>query len=270
MATTTRKAKPAARAATRKPSAKASKPVARAAKPVAKKAGRSAAKLAGRAALKTVRAFGRRALEAGGDAARELIERLPEAGHRAVEAGMSRRIPIQVSIDVAVPVAVAFEEWTALDSLTEGVHRVEEIERDGAVLTGYIAGPRAREWSAEIVDERPCESFAWRSVDGSDCAGLATFHELSPRLTRIELDLDVVPTGPIQALAFASHVAHRRAEAELRRFKARLEFINPDVYQETGNEDTPAEEADEDAPAEEAEEDAPAEEADESHDNHDG
>ena len=29
------------------------------------------------------------------------------------------------------------------------------------------------------------------------------------------------------------HLAHRRAEADLRRFKAHVEFINPDVYENT-------------------------------------
>jgi uncharacterized membrane protein len=152
------------------------------------------------------------------------------AGRRALETTWNRRLPIQVSIDVAVPVAFAWEEWLTFEWLCEGVDTVQEVERDGDMLYGHINGPRARDWSAEILDERPCESFAWRSIEGSDCAGLVTFHELSQRLTRIEVDLDVLPTGPGQALAFASHLAHRRAETELRRFKAHLEFINPDVY----------------------------------------
>jgi hypothetical protein len=29
----------------------------------------------------------------------------------------------------------------------------------------------------------------------------------------------------------ASHMAQRRAQADLRRFKAHVEFINPDVYE---------------------------------------
>src|SRR5581483_9539422 len=57
----------------------------------------------------------------------------------------------------------------------------------------------------------------------------------SERLTRIELDLDVVPTNPSEAMTLALHVAHRRAEADLRRFKAHVEFISPDAYQENGH-----------------------------------
>ena len=58
-----------------------------------------------------------------------------------------------------------------------------------------------------------------------------TFHELSGRLTRIELNLDVVPTGLAERRSWRCDLADRRAEAELRRFKARLELINPDLYE---------------------------------------
>ncbi|MBV9309604.1 MAG: hypothetical protein JOZ73_02160, partial [Solirubrobacterales bacterium] len=144
---------------------------------------------------------------------------------------MSKRLPIQVSVDVAVPLEVAWDEWLGSGSLPEGVHRAREIERDGSQLLGVV-GPRGADWEAEIVDEREHESLAWRSTVGSDVAGLVTFHRLSDRLTRIELDLDVLPTNPAEAFAFTTHIAHHRAEADLRRFKARVEFINPDVYEE--------------------------------------
>jgi uncharacterized membrane protein len=117
--------------------------------------------------------------------------------------------------------------------MTEGVHRIEEVERDGDHLYGRTAAPLSEDWEAEIVDDRLHESFAWRSIKGSDCAGLVTFHRLSERLTRLELDIDVVPTNPAETFALALHLAHHRAEVELRRFKARVEFINPDVYEDS-------------------------------------
>jgi uncharacterized membrane protein len=155
-----------------------------------------------------------------------------------VHQGLGSFLPIQVSVDVAVPIDVVWDEWINSGSLPEGIHRVQDIERDGDRLSGSISG--RSHWSAEILDERELESFAWRSVEGSDCAGLVTFHELSDRLTRIELDLDVVPTSPAEALSMSLHVAHRHAEADLRRFKARVEFINPDVYENNGNQDDSA------------------------------
>jgi uncharacterized membrane protein len=183
------------------------------------------------AAKKTARVVLRKAMHSGANIVRLAADRAAEAGQRAVAAGVSRRLPIQLAIDVAVPISVAWEEWRSWGSLPEGVHRIEDVERDGDTLLGHTAGPRAVDWEAEIVDEREDESFAWRSVEGTDCAGLATFHQISERLTRIELDLDVLPTNPSQTLTFALHLAHHHAEADLRRFKAHVEFINPDIYE---------------------------------------
>jgi uncharacterized membrane protein len=143
-----------------------------------------------------------------------------------------RRIPIQLSIDIAVPVPVAWDEWMTFESLPEGMHRVEEIERDGDdVLVGRLSGVKVDDyWEAEILDERQDQSFAWRSSGGSDCAGLITFHSLADRLTRVELELDVIPTRMGEAAGLALHLADRRAERELRAFKARVETISPDDY----------------------------------------
>jgi|GEM_PF-5653037 len=196
-------------------------------------------KLATKGTRKIVKVVARRAVKSGAQALRSAGARaVRSAAQRGTIAGASainlKPLPIQVSIDVAVPVEVAWQEWRSWGKLIEGVHLIEDVERDGDSLTGHTAGPRHADWEAEILDEREAESFAWRSVNGSDCAGLATFHELSERLTRIELDLDVLPTGPAEAMTLALHVAHRRAEAELRRFKAHVEFINPDVYEQAG------------------------------------
>lgn len=142
-----------------------------------------------------------------------------------------RRVPVQVSLDVAVPVEVAYDEWMQLDSLPEGGHRVQAIERRGQQLSGEIRTSNARhKWKAEIRDARRDESFAWRSRRGSDVAGLVTFHRLGERLTRLELGLDIVPVSASEALALALHLSDRMAEADLRRFKLRVETISPDDY----------------------------------------
>lgn len=241
----TRGAVPKAASATRKAKAKATPK--KAVKPVAKTAAKAAPKAAAKAltpgkapvvskvarfaARKAIKAVARKAAQSSAQALRSAADRTAMTGRAALETALARRLPIQVSIDVAVPLAVAWEQWLSFDSFTEGIHRIEDLERDGNLLVGTISGPRSTEWEAEVVDERDQQSFAWRSQTGSDVAGLVTFHELSERLTRIELDLDVLPTRPGETVALSLHLAHRRAETELRRFKARLEFTNPDVYE---------------------------------------
>jgi len=162
-------------------------------------------------------------------AARAAIERARDAGGAALRV---RSLPIQRSIDVAVPLPVAWDEWIRLDFLPEGAHRVRDIERDDdAHLVGRLSGPHAAtRWEAQVVDERVDESFAWRSEGASDCAGLVTFHRIGDRLTRMELQLDVVPRGLTEAAALLLRLADHRAEADLRGFKARIETIDPDEY----------------------------------------
>lgn len=167
------------------------------------------------------------------DAAAERIEKARErfpALDAAALNSLTPRLPIQQSIDVAVPLEFAWQAWTELHFLPEGVGRVVDITREGDELTGRLVGVPARSWRAEVQDERDGESFAWLSNEGSDCAGLVTFHRLSDRLTRIELDLDVVPTNVTETVLLLTHLAHRRTSAEMRRMKAGLEFVSPDVY----------------------------------------
>lgn len=261
------KAKPKTAAGPRAKSASPSKPASKPNAPskpksgggkLGKKPGTGSVKrkLALAAIKKIAKPLASRTLEAGAGAIRAAVDRAAATGHEVTEKAAHQRLPIQRSVDIAVPLRVAWEEWSALTSIPEGVHTVTDIERDGDELTGRTNRPRSGDWAAEILDERPEQSFAWQSHEGSDCAGLITFHELSRRLTRIELNLDVVPTGPIETAQLALKLADRRAETELRRFKARLELINPDLYEdeEDGEAEEPA--ADQEGPAAETEEPA--------------
>jgi uncharacterized membrane protein len=167
-------------------------------------------------------------------AARMAGQAVKGAATRGVDGLIERahKLPIQRSIDVAVPPAIAWEQWLELRHLPEGTHRLTDVEYDDGELTGRIDGLRDRDWRAEVIDEREQESFAWRSIEGSDSAGLATFHPIAERLTHIELTVDVRPEGLGEAARLMFHVADRRVEEELRRFKADAELLNPDVYDE--------------------------------------
>jgi uncharacterized membrane protein len=199
--------------------------------------------VAKKAAKRTLKTVGRRSLQAGGEALRSA----GGLGRQAMRAGMSRvvdhRPPIQASVDVAAPISVVWSEWMTFEWFTEGLHNIEDVERDGDELTGRVVAPHERDWRAEIVDEREEQAFAWRSDEGTDCAGLVTFHRLSERLTRVEADLDVRPINPGETFMLSLAVPARRAERVLQMFKAHVEFINPDVYEDE-EEDSDASESD--------------------------
>lgn len=160
----------------------------------------------------------------------KIAKRLLKHEWRVNVADLRPSLPIQQSVEIGVPLEFAWQKWMELSFLPEGVDKVVDIERSGDGLSGHLADGSGDSWSAEILDERECESFAWRSTGGSDCAGLVTFHRLSDRLTRIELSLDVVPLSATDSASLLTHLADWRARKELRRFKAELEVISPDVY----------------------------------------
>lgn len=193
-------------------------------------------KVAGKLARKAIKRVATKALDAGAEMIRNAADRAAATGSEVVDEAVAkparRRLPIQRAVDVAVPIRVAWEEWMALECLPEGTHVVTDIDRDGDELVGRTDGLRETDWAADVLDERDQQSFAWQSREGSDCAGLVTFHRLSDRLTRIELNLDVVPTTLGEAAQLATRIADRRAETELRKLKARLELINPDLYED--------------------------------------
>jgi uncharacterized membrane protein len=193
---------------------------------------------AGREVLKLTSRLVKRSVAERLNAPREALSALAERATANGKDGGTplaqrlRSVPIQCSIDIAVPLQVAYDQWMELEFLPEGIHTVRRIRRDGDRLRGRIAGAvreRSR-WRAEIREERPEESFAWRSLAGSDCLGLLTFHRLAERLTRLELELDVIAENAAQAFELLTHIADRRAEADMRRFKADLERISPDDY----------------------------------------
>src|SRR5947209_9367499 len=77
--------------------------------------------------------------------ARSAAKRLPALAERASNGDGTpliariRSLPIQCSVDIAVPLEVAYDEWMKLEFVPEGAHRVEEIKRRGNRLRGKIA-----------------------------------------------------------------------------------------------------------------------------------
>jgi uncharacterized membrane protein len=160
-----------------------------------------------------------------------LMDKLPLPGSNGDQesqegVGDGRRMPIQQSVDVAVPVETAWKLWNKYEDYPKFMHRIEAAEKidpKHVHFTGKIWGIR-REWDAEIVEKRTHEVIAWESEDGLDNSGVVTFHKLGPRLTHIELNLDVAPHGPVEKIGRGMRFTKRAVRADLHRFKAYAEM----------------------------------------------
>jgi uncharacterized membrane protein len=139
-------------------------------------------------------------------------------------------IPIQEAITVAAPVALAYRLATAVEDFPNFLEHVVEARRKTDREVEFAISLRGvrRRLSIEIFDSREDERVDWRSTDGIEHAGTVSFHELAPRLTRIELSIDLEPRGLLQRLSRATHLSDHAVANELRRFKAYAELYEGD------------------------------------------
>jgi uncharacterized membrane protein len=128
------------------------------------------------------------------------------------------------SIDVAVPVRTAYDQWTQFESFPEfmeGVKSVRQVDDTTLEWVAEIAGKEER-WRARITEQTPDERVAWTATEGARNAGVVTFHHLAEGRTRVTLQLDVEPEGAVESIGDALGMVQRRVKGDLERFK---EFI---------------------------------------------
>lgn len=129
------------------------------------------------------------------------------------------------SIDVDVPVRIAYDQWTQFESFPQfmdGIERVEQLTDTTLEWTATV-GAVERSWTAEITEQTPDQRIAWKAVDGAEHAGVVTFHRLDDRKSRVTLQLDVEPEGLVESVGDALGFVQRRAKGDLERFKAFIE-----------------------------------------------
>lgn len=135
-------------------------------------------------------------------------------------------IPIQESIDVAVPVAAVFDLCTRFEDLPRFSERLDAIEVEDANHLAVAAriGGRQQVLAVEIVGEEPEERLDWEGVEGIEHSGVVTFHPLAPRLTRVELTIERGAEDLRERLLRRVGWPERAVRQELRRFKAYAEL----------------------------------------------
>ncbi len=129
------------------------------------------------------------------------------------------------SIDLNVPVRVAYDQWTQFEDFPRFMEGVESVvQRDDKTLTwaAEIGGQR-KEWTAEITDQTPDVRIAWKSTSGSHSAGAVLFKEIDPMASRIRLKLDADPDGPVETIGVDLGFLERRVKGDLERFKTFIE-----------------------------------------------
>jgi uncharacterized membrane protein len=139
---------------------------------------------------------------------------------------------VEQSIDVNVPVSTAYNQWTQFEEFPrfmEGVKQVRQLDDRTLEWTASIAGDEET-WTAEISEQEPDQRIAWHAIGGKTNAGVVTFHHIDDDTTRVMLQMEWEPDGPVQRTGDALGFDDRRVKGDLERFK---EFIES-RGQETG------------------------------------
>jgi uncharacterized protein (TIGR02271 family) len=137
---------------------------------------------------------------------------------------------IERSIDLDVPVQIAYQQWTRFEEFPRFMEGVEEVRRlDGKRLhwAANIGGTR-KEWDAQITEEVPDERIAWRSEAGEFTAGVVTFQPFAAERARMTVRFEYEPQGVKETLGDWLGMVSRRVEGDLERFKQFVEARRPE------------------------------------------
>jgi uncharacterized membrane protein len=130
------------------------------------------------------------------------------------------------SIDVGVPLRVAYNQWTQFADFPSFMKKVESVETqdDGQKLNWKAQVLWShRTWEATIHQQKPDEMIIWRSKGAKGYVdGTVTFHELAPNLTRIMVVLQYHPQGFFEHTGNIWRAQGRRARLELKHFRRHI------------------------------------------------
>jgi uncharacterized membrane protein len=148
---------------------------------------------------------------------------------------------IEESIEIDVPVNVAYNQWTQFEEFPrfmEGVEKVEQLDDRRLHWVAEVAGKR-NEWDAEISEQRPDERVAWHSTSGTPNAGAVTFHRLDDSRTKVMVQFDYEPDDAVEKVGDALGIVERRTKGDLERFKEFIEARGSETGAWRGEVDRP-------------------------------
>jgi uncharacterized membrane protein len=132
---------------------------------------------------------------------------------------------IHKTVEVAVPVSTAYNQWTQFESFPQfmdGVEQIVQVDEKRTHWKTRIAGVE-REFDAEITEQHPDERIAWHTLEGPRQAGVVTFHRLGEGKSMVTLQMDFEPDGAAENVGDKLGIVERRVAADLDRFKRFIE-----------------------------------------------
>ncbi|GLY77580.1 SRPBCC family protein [Actinoallomurus iriomotensis] len=160
----------------------------------------------------------RAALGAGATGLKEKVKKLFGAG----KGKKAKLTNIVETIDVGVPLRVAYNQWTQYEDFPSFMKKVEHVERPEDEKSNWKAQVflSHRSWEATTLEQVPDSHIIWRSKGAKGYVdGAVSFSELAPNLTRICLVMEYHPQGLFEHTGNIWRAQGRRARLEFKHFR---------------------------------------------------
>jgi uncharacterized membrane protein len=164
-------------------------------------------------------------------------EKIKEMFGKGGKGGQGKKLKVTnivESIDVGVPIDLAYDQWTQFTDFSgfmKKVENVDQVEDEKLHWKAQVLWSH-REWDADIIEQIPNERIVWRSKGAKGHVdGAVTFHELAPEMTRILVVLEYHPQGLFEHTGNLWRAQGRRARLELKHFQRHVmtnAILHPD------------------------------------------
>lgn len=129
------------------------------------------------------------------------------------------------TIDVNVPLSVAYNQWTQMESYPRFMSGVEDVQQLDDTHTHWRlnVGGVTREYTAHITEQVPDSHIAWESEGEIKQNGMVRFEPTDDGRCHIELRMGWEPQGLAESAASTVSIDDALVESTLQKFKELIE-----------------------------------------------
>ncbi|MCU8589708.1 MULTISPECIES: SRPBCC family protein [Streptomyces] len=145
--------------------------------------------------------------------------------------GSVKATHIMETVDIGVPLRTVYDQWTQIQDFSDFTKGVRSVNTADEVTSDWNVkvGPSSRSWKATVQEQVPDERIAWTSEGAKGSTrGVVTFHELTPRLTRVVVVVEYYPAGFFEKTGNLWRAQGRRLRLDLKHFARHVTLVGED------------------------------------------
>ncbi len=129
---------------------------------------------------------------------------------------------IENTIQIDTDADRAFRLWndfSRFPAYFDAIDNVVSTGPDTMTWTVDILGV-TRDFDVHVTERIPGKRIAWSTIEGTEHAGVVTFHHIDDGRCQVALQMDFEPEGLVEQIADKAQIARIAANYELGEFKA--------------------------------------------------